>query len=557
MKKSSIIISIIIALLMFTLFLTACDKDPTIVENPPLVGEQKTRLATPKVERDDVSSLTFMWDEISNATSYYFSLTLNNVKLMETTIDSEDDLEVLVSDTLLTDLGTYIASVTATDSNNLFLNSLPGTYELAVNAGAIASHPYEIYNINDLYYINNYPTYYYKLMNDIDLKDEGFIPLCTDVFFEGTFDGNNKKISNINLTIPNINDIGKYIGLFGNLYGANIYNLTIENFNSNNPGYVYLGEMNIGTLAGRSLFSTIDNVNVTSSNINWDIYRNAGHVKLIVGGLIGSLLEQNTITNCSVNSTLRGETPYNDAFYGDDSDGTENPYQYASTVLFGGLVGYAFISSDSDAGAVINQCMASGSYNFIGNNIIGGGLIGDLIIFPKSIKNRIYIENSYASASIGISEEEGYNYTEFKKRIGLLIGNSDYVVLDNCYADVSLNLSNLTISEPPQELISKEEAALLPITIGFIGYNYGSGAITDNDDRYIMPREVNNCYYNIDKLSSSILTNFTNIGGWATSFFTTNIKAVDNSDKHLEASYTEWDFDEIWQSHSDKMPTFR
>ena len=90
-------------------------------------------------------------------------------------------------------------------------------------------------------------THYFKLMNDLDLSGyEGFTAIAQSQFrdysFHGTFDGNGHTISNMTVSIVR-SGAEVHAGLFGDLDGAVVKDLTIKNGNvyaeSSADGYVY------------------------------------------------------------------------------------------------------------------------------------------------------------------------------------------------------------------------------------------------------------------------------------------------------------------------------
>lgn len=87
--------------------------------------------------------------------------------------------------------------------------------------------PYQITTRADLEAINNDLTACYKLMNDIDLSDSEWTPLCNGGVFTGQLDGNGKKISN--MKIRHAVGVNVRTGLIDRTNGAIIKKLGIEN----------------------------------------------------------------------------------------------------------------------------------------------------------------------------------------------------------------------------------------------------------------------------------------------------------------------------------------
>lgn len=195
-----------------------------------------------------------------------------------------------------------------------------------------------IYTVDDLQILNgsNFKTKYI-LMNDIDLDGKEFSVIDS---FNGTFDGNYHKISNLKIESQN-----QYVGMFGRLYGT-VQNLILENINVKGD---FNGTSYIGGLAGWSnpQLEAIQNVHIIG-NSNIEASTNTTYSYL--GGLIGSI-SGGTISECStvgkVNTMASGGG------------------------FVGGLLG--------SASAVLNNCNSNAEV--INNSNVGvylGGLTGSL-----------------------------------------------------------------------------------------------------------------------------------------------------------------------------------
>ncbi|MEI6143327.1 MAG: GLUG motif-containing protein, partial [Mariniphaga sp.] len=238
--------------------------------------------------------------------------------------------------------------------------------------------------------VNNGKPYtgkHFKLMNNLSLSAYpnwdaiGNYQYGTNPdFFNGIFDGNNKKITG--LTIAS-NDAGR--GLFGLIKGGcEIRNLTIENCNISGDG----GEF--GALVGLGI------LDVSSKSIIIDNCHSSGTVTGVnfVGGLLGLLEQKSTstggdnysilVTNCSssvavtvtggdyTGGGLIGEVagdvaPLNPQVKGCFATGTvTNIAEYAR---IGGLAGY-FLST------IVTDCYATGNLMTGSNTIMAGGFTG-------------------------------------------------------------------------------------------------------------------------------------------------------------------------------------
>lgn len=120
---------------------------------------------------------------------------------------------------------------------------------------------YEIMNLNGLKWLanevnvnsNTFSKKTVKLVNDIDLGSEEWTPIGnSSVSFQGTFDGNNKTISNLVISAESKSNIG----LFGFTTNGEIKNLTVNNAKVK-------GRLNVAVVAGHPHTSKYNNIKVT------------------------------------------------------------------------------------------------------------------------------------------------------------------------------------------------------------------------------------------------------------------------------------------------------
>ena len=117
--------------------------------------------------------------------------------------------------------------------------------------------------------------------------------------FQGIFDGDGHTIYGLYITAQSDRD---YIGLFGTIEDAIIKNLTIKN------AYIKVGTKSskfastitsLGTLVGSARNSTFSNINVTECYMYFD-----GTNKVFQGGLIGKVINDNTLNECSFDGNI-------------------------------------------------------------------------------------------------------------------------------------------------------------------------------------------------------------------------------------------------------------
>ena len=218
-------------------------------------------------------------------------------------------------------------------------------FKVFIGAGT-SDDPYYIKNQEDLNKIGSQFALNksYLVMSDIELG-EGFAPIGfkeetgSTQTFEGHFDGNNKTISNMNLSC----DYG-YAGLFAKI-GANatVENLRIaESSISGNNSYV-------GVLAG-SLAGKANNIDIVTATIS------TTSTNFAVGGFAGSIsgdvqlsfVQDSKIELSSVSGVVGGFAGVQDrarinACYANNVEIVENNAQ----TLSGGFVGKLLIGSNS------------------------------------------------------------------------------------------------------------------------------------------------------------------------------------------------------------------
>jgi len=215
--------------------------------------------------------------------------------------------------------------------------------------------PYLIANITDLLATEPYPypEKHYRQIADIDLAGIEWIPMGGRVgpYLSGTHDGNGYKI--INLYVPAENNTGGGGGIWGQLQGATVKNLTVVGDVAGSYA---------GLITGYFEYGNIENCNILG------ILRNGDFGK---GGLVGLISSEGnaTIINCTSKVTI-------------ELDEGENHT--------GGLIGYVGnISYEVE----IKNCLAIVDFVGIGEHQIGG-FIGRATGGANTI-----IENCYAEAN--------------------------------------------------------------------------------------------------------------------------------------------------------------
>lgn len=192
-----------------------------------------------------------------------------------------------------------------------------------------------------------------KLNENIDLAGLKWTPIgISGKAFCGSFDGNNKTISNLFVggTLSN-NSLNNYHGLFGNLNSpALITNFTLHNVEVK-------GSLYVGAVAGMAYTGKeISNINVT------------GDVKIsgywYVGGIAGNGYI-GTVKNCSINansgSYVSGTGSYIGGIYGFRGEGDQKIESCTSNI---DVKGYSYVGGISGMlhfGNTISDCSSSGN----------------------------------------------------------------------------------------------------------------------------------------------------------------------------------------------------
>lgn len=176
---------------------------------------------------------------------------------------------------------------------------------------------------------------YYALTADIDLS--GYVnwtPIGDSAVhaFSGHFDGKGHTISGLRIYDAMPND---YLGLFGNLDGAEVCNLTLENVELHHvvDGTSHSGK-EIGAVAAHARSSSISGCHVSGT---LSVVAAPVDLNTKVGGIVGTLWSDSALSNCSSTASVAA----------------------GASVAVGGIVGHAqSVGSDR---VRIEGCRSSGS----------------------------------------------------------------------------------------------------------------------------------------------------------------------------------------------------
>ena len=230
-------------------------------------------------------------------------------------------------------------------------------------------------------------------------------------YFKGTYDGNNKTISNLTVNAPNSN----YQGLFGYTREAKIMNVTLANCNI--TGKQYTG----GIVGYASTSTAIENCHV-NGNINATASDASGH-----GGIVGSATST-SITNCTVTGTI--STSVSNDNYGGivgaaNYDVVITSCENAANISgdgqnHGGIVGRDYRSSNK-----FKYCLNTGVVN--GNQYVGA--IAGQNDSPRDFDHCYYPNQSTIKAfgySSGSNNYRGYGEVAYVVTLGKNISNIEF-----------------------------------------------------------------------------------------------------------------------------------
>ena len=198
---------------------------------------------------------------------------------------------------------------------------------------------------------------YYQQSADIDLSTvDNFTPIGQAVDFTGTYDGNNKTISNLKIT-----STAACVGLFGQITsGATIKDLTISDCDITST-HEYTAAI-VGSC----------NANVSGCTVSGSISGTADRT----GGIIGHSSNSSNVTNCTVldGTTIEGKTATGGIAgraRGGSISGCTVHADITGTTYTGGIIG-----RNANLSVTISDCTVSENAVVTGSSQTGGILGG-------------------------------------------------------------------------------------------------------------------------------------------------------------------------------------
>ena len=310
-----------------------------------------------------------------------------------------------------------------------------------------ATSPYLIASVEKLVALRDdvnagetYDGVYFKLESDIALTDAwtaiGNGSRSSKTYngnsFKGVFDGNNKTISG--LTITSTSGADAAVGLFGVVDGGTVKDLNLKDVNINVAS---------SNLAGAAIGMMLNGATADNITVSGAIVGNDG-----VGGIVGRLIIDGTISNCINNASVTSEYGgiggiVGKAYYEDGANTSTfasvtectNNGTITAPKYVGGIVGLAranvtecvnngAVVGGTQTGGIIGQLIAAGTVSANENTAIIsgtnhlGGIIGDYTqsdaysYYNVSIANNINrgeVSATQCAAIMGCNNIDGFN----------------------------------------------------------------------------------------------------------------------------------------------------
>lgn len=299
---------------------------------------------------------------------------------------------------------------------------------------------------------NSYSGYTVTLAKDIDLNGMEWTPIGNakrsgsvlfNHSFKGTFDGNNKTIYGLKISVNAGNNEDFGIGLFNSVSGGTIKNFTLDNVN------VSVSDSDaVAAVAGFSVSNSV----ISGVTVSGSVSGKDG-----VGGIVGRMLKEGSIENCSNSATVTangkaggivGSAYYTDLDKYMNIVGCSNTADITSTTGYiGGIVGM-------NCGN-ISGCDNSGEVT--GNGTSVGGIVGEQ-------QNYGDVTDNTNSGNI-VNKSEGFGTGGIVGWVRYCGDNSSYTLKDKI--DVTGNNNSGSVSG------GKSSG-------GIVGHMYNAGSVTDN-----------------------------------------------------------------------------
>ena len=399
-------------------------------------------LSTELIESDETIKVRFVINNPAGET--ITNINIENIKceIVDQKYDSGKS-EVIA---ILKEPQLYVSNYSVLDVTIKSAYNLEYTRKFEKNERVIYIELYRpINNIEDWKHIEKSPTENYKLMTDLDFRNETDINI--DTTFSGKLDGNSYTIKNI--TIQE-NTQSMFKSLTGQILNLNVENYKQENNTNGNLGFI--------ATANKAI---INNVNIS----NLSISSNSLNIMVYIGGLVGTAsgttINNSSLTNVSIKNNKK-----------------------ISEIRAGGLIGTS--STNRISNTYIQNLDIDLNNIYISNGI--GGCIG-------------YDGTNYYQSSISNCYVIGKITTDVNK-VGGLIGQETEILIEKCYTMVDIYSKSDVIGG----IIGYAKKDLTNITNNLSIGNIYTEINTENIRRIAgnIDSEANNYAYTNQKINGNI-----------------------------------------------------
>lgn len=284
------------------------------------------------------------------------------------------------------------------------LLSLKGFDGIDMIKGITSYAPIKISDEKGLLEVSKNTDYHYILTDDISLSgdDEWEVIADNDGGFNGTFDGNNHKISGIYISKKNKD---KQYGMFGTISAGTVRNLKLERVSIE-------GDSTSGVIAASNYG------NIYNCKVSGKLYSIAKDKSVSCGGVVGNNYGVIEYTSSSVKiktdgsvSTIGGIAANNEGFINHCSFSGKiqsDCREKSSNAVIGGLVGINTSGNVYNSSSV-PSIVSRACFNYVGGaaGIVHGGEIYKTFIGANMTVNSVDEENavSYAGGTAGLAAE--------------------------------------------------------------------------------------------------------------------------------------------------------
>lgn len=247
-----------------------------------------------------------------------------------------------------------------------------------------------------------------KLTSDIDLEG-GVVYLATWYSYKGTFDGNGYAIYNLSRPDAVSNFTNGCVGLFDNIDGATIKNLTVR-------GTITSSKHPVGGIVGRGtgafvIKNCVNEVNVTAGGVGGVIY----HVYNSSGALIEDCVNKGTVhSNRTVAGGIIGYADYNAKSltvrkcYNSGTISADN-------VNVGGIAGVCYFWDTN----IITDCYNTGA-------VTASNYVGGIVGVKNGSDSNSYVRNCHNRGTVTMTDTPDTRYIGGVSGFGV-------IALENCY----------------------------------------------------------------------------------------------------------------------------